>query len=520
MSINLQSLRTGPRLALAFGAVVALMVIVVAIAGFGLERVRNDNTHLLNLQRRAALADQWRAQVQLNAARALAIAQAGGAAEIEKFFAPQMKATSDSISVAQKDLTENIASEKGKALLAEVGVKRDAYVAVRKDVLAKFKAGDAAGGRTLLDSQMVPAAGAYVGSLENLSAFQQTLVDEGLSRLEAATARTQLTMFVLLAAAVAAAAFFGWRVTRSITQPLASTVAATGRIAAGDLSGTVAVGGRDEMSDMQRSLAEMQASLARLVTELRQGSESIGTASAEIASGGQDLSQRTEQTAGRLQQAASSLEELTGTVGHTADAARSANTLASSASEAAQHGGAVVAQVVSTMDDIKASSQKIADIIGTIDGIAFQTNILALNAAVEAARAGEQGRGFAVVASEVRSLAQRSATAAREIKALIGNSVERVDAGALLVSQAGSAMGDIVSRVQRVSDIIAEISSAAGEQSTGIGQVNTAVTELDSMTQQNAALVEQSAAAAESLREQAQRLAAAVDRFRLHAQHA
>jgi len=517
MSLSLQSLRTGPRLAVAFGAVVALMVLVVAIAGLGLQGVKEDNTELLNLQNRAAGAGQWRGQVQLNAARALAIAQAAGSPEVEKFFAPQMKATSEEISVTQKDLTERITDDKGKALLDEIGARRDVYVGVRKDVLAKFKAGDTDGGRALLDGKMVPAAAAYVGALDDLLAHQKKLVDVGLQQLQDDTKRTMALLLAVLAAAVAAAALFGWLVTRSITRPLASTVAATGRIADGDLSGTLKAEGRDEMADMQQSLGAMQASLASLVTELRQGSESIGNASAEIASGGQDLSMRTELTAGRLQQAASSLEQLTGTVSQTADATRSADQLAGAASQAAQHGGTVVAQVVSTMEEIKASSKKIADIIGTIDGIAFQTNILALNAAVEAARAGEQGRGFAVVAGEVRGLAQRSATAAREIKALIGDSVDRVDAGAQLVSQAGGAMTEIVSRVQRVSDIIGEISSAAGEQSAGIGQINVAVTELDSMTQQNAALVEQSAAAAESLREQASRLAAAVDRFRLEA---
>ncbi len=512
---NLQSLRTGPRLAVAFGAVVALMVLVVAIATVGLQRLKADNAELLSLQRRAALADQWRAQVQLNASRALAIAQAAGLPEVEQFFAPQMKTTSDEISVTQKELTERIVSARGKELLQLIGERRDAYVGVRKDVLAKFKAGDNDGGRALLQSKMVPAAAAYVDALAELSRFQQTLVDQGTQHMEADIRGTLLQLLAVLAAAAAAAALAGWRVTRSITQPLARTVAATGRIAQGDLSGTVAAEGRDEMAQMQRSLAEMQGSLARLVTELRQGSESIDSASAEIASGGQDLSARTEQAAGRLQQAASSLEQLTGTVGQTADAARSATQLASAASAAAGHGGEVVAQVVATMAEIKTSSQKIADIIGTIDGIAFQTNILALNAAVEAARAGEQGRGFAVVAGEVRALAQRSAAAAREIKTLIGSSVESVDAGAQLVTQAGGAMGDIVARVQRVNDIIAEISSASSEQSSGLGQVNVAVTELDSMTQQNAALVEQSAAAAESLREQAARLAAAVDRFRL-----
>ncbi|MDE2276091.1 MAG: hypothetical protein KGK09_07320, partial [Burkholderiales bacterium] len=234
-----------------------------------------------------------------------------------------------------------------------------------------------------------------------------------------------------------------------------------------------------------------------------------------IASGNQDLSGRTEQTASNLQQAASSLEQLTGTVRQTADSARTANQLAASATTVAQRGGEVVSQVVSTMDEISASSRRIGDIIGTIDGIAFQTNILALNAAVEAARAGEQGRGFAVVASEVRSLAQRSAEAAREIKGLIGASVEKVESGSRLVADAGSTMGEIVASVQRVSDIIGEISAATGEQSTGIAQVNVAIAQLDQATQQNAALVEESAAAAESLRAQAATLTHVTERFQL-----
>ena len=260
-----------------------------------------------------------------------------------------------------------------------------------------------------------------------------------------------------------------------------------------------------------RALQQMKSSLE----QVRTSSESIGLATQEIASGNTDLSHRTEQAASSLQQTSSAMTELTGTVTQTADSARTANQLASSASEVAARGGHVVAEVVSTMDQINASSKKISDIIGTIDGIAFQTNILALNAAVEAARAGEQGRGFAVVASEVRSLAQRSAEAAREIKTLIGASVERVEAGSRLVADAGTTMTEIVASVQRVSDIIGEISAAAAEQSSGIGQVNQAVAQLDQMTQQNAALVEESAAAAESLKDQSHQLADAISSFKL-----
>jgi methyl-accepting chemotaxis protein len=270
-------------------------------------------------------------------------------------------------------------------------------------------------------------------------------------------------------------------------------------------------------SPTTRHLQEALRHIETVIAEVRSSADSIRTASAEIASGNLDLSQRTEQAAGSLQQTASSMEEFTASVRQSAEAASQAKQLAGSAAEIAQRGGSVVAQVVSTMDEINASSRKIADIIGTIDGIAFQTNILALNAAVEAARAGEQGRGFAVVASEVRSLAQRSAGAAREIKALIGASVEKVESGTRLVADAGSTMTELVGGVQRVSDIIGEISTAAAEQSAGIGQVNGSVSQLDQVTQQNAALVEESTAAAGSLKDQAARLAGLVSTFQLSA---
>jgi methyl-accepting chemotaxis protein len=300
-----------------------------------------------------------------------------------------------------------------------------------------------------------------------------------------------------------------------VCEPIDDAVRVASRIAQGDLGETLQVRGDDEMSRLLRGLQAMQEALRHLVGQVRSSAQSIELASAEVASGNQDLSQRTEQAAGNLQETASSIGELTGTVAHSADSARQANALAANASTVARRGGAVVSEVVSTMDEINASSRRIGDIIGTIDGIAFQTNILALNAAVEAARAGEQGRGFAVVASEVRSLAQRSAEAAREIKTLIGVSVGRVETGSRLVGDAGSTMQEIVSSVQSVSDIIAEISAAAGVQSTNIGNVNQAVLQLDQMTQQNSALVEQSAAAAESLREQARALTSLVATFRL-----
>ncbi len=310
----------------------------------------------------------------------------------------------------------------------------------------------------------------------------------------------------------------GWFTFRSVTRQIggepAQAVALMKAVAQGDLSAlpTQVVPG-----SVLAALDDMIASLRQTVGQVRNATDSIGTASHEIASGNQDLSARTEQTASNLQQTAASMEELTGTVSQSAEAARTASQLAREAAEVARQGGSMVAQVVSTMQEIHHSSQKINDIIGTIDGIAFQTNILALNAAVEAARAGEQGRGFAVVAGEVRNLAQRSAEAAKEIKALIGASVDRVDAGTRLVGEAGSTMQEIVASVQRVTDIIGEISAATTEQSQGIGQVGTAVAQLDQMTQQNAALVEEMAAAASALNQQSRDLVAAVGVFRLAA---
>ena len=307
---------------------------------------------------------------------------------------------------------------------------------------------------------------------------------------------------------------------RSITRSVGRAVDAVHAVASGDLSHSIDATGDDEISRLLRQVQEMQQSLRNVVASVRQGVDSVASASGEIAQGNQDLSLRTEQQAGQLQVTASSMEQLAATLGHNADSARQASTLAGSASEAAERGGAVVDQVVSKMVSITASSRKIADITGVIDGIAFQTNILALNAAVEAARAGEQGRGFAVVASEVRGLAQRSAAAAREIKTLIGVSVEGIEDGSRLAQDAGQAMGEIVSRVRRVNDLITEISDATRGQSDGIDAVTGAVLQLDTSTQQNAALVEQAAASAASLRLQAERLTQAVAVFRLSAAEA
>jgi methyl-accepting chemotaxis protein len=334
---------------------------------------------------------------------------------------------------------------------------------------------------------------------------------QAVARREAAVALSSVALLALLCSGTIEL------LVRRLQRRLDLAAQVMAAVADGDLSHHVEAGAQDEVGRLLTQVGGMQSRLAQMVRQIRASTDSISTASSEIASGNQDLSLRTEQTAANLQAAASSMEQLTGTVKQSADSARQANQLASSAAEVAARGGAVVSQVVSTMNEINASSKKIADIIGVIDGIAFQTNILALNAAVEAARAGEQGRGFAVVAGEVRNLAQRSAQAAKEIKGLIGASVEKVDSGSKLVADAGKTMKEIVGSVQRVTDIIGEISAAASEQSDGIGQVNASVVQLDQMTQQNAALVEQSAAAAASLKSQASSLALVVGTFRLDA---
>ncbi len=339
--------------------------------------------------------------------------------------------------------------------------------------------------------------------------------DAAIASSQRSARTTNLILAAVGLAAAGVAVYLSWLTQRKIVAELARAGEVANAVAGGNLSLEAASERHDEVGDLMRSLGAMTSQLNQSISTVMDSSESIRLASSEIAAGNQDLANRTEQTASNLQRAASSTEQLTGIVRQSADAARQANQLAASASEVAVRGGTVVAQVVSTMDEINASSKKISDIIGVIDGIAFQTNILALNAAVEAARAGEQGRGFAVVASEVRSLAGRSAEAAKEIKILIGVSVDKVATGSRLVADAGRTMTEIVSSVQRVSDIIGEISAASTEQSDDISQVNTTVMELDRMTQQNAALVEQSAAAAQSLREQAQRLAQVVSAFRL-----
>jgi methyl-accepting chemotaxis protein len=423
------------------------------------------------------------------------------------------------------ELDKDISAPNSRALFNIITEKRKAFNEASDRAIELAIKGDRAAAGALLLGEIRDIQTPLFKAVDDSRDLQHDLADD-LATRASDTAQRTVTLMALLALAMAAiGGAVGWLLTRNLRSTLgaepAELSAAVDRFADGDLSQVLAVTPGDSHS-VQANLARMQRSLSSVVSDVRQNSESVATASSQIAQGNHDLSQRTEEQASALEETAATMEQLGATVRNNADNAKQANQMAQNASTVAVRGGEMVGQVVSTMQGINDSSRKINDIISVIDGIAFQTNILALNAAVEAARAGEQGRGFAVVAGEVRTLAQRSAEAAKEIKNLIGSSVTQVEAGTVLVDQAGVTMGEIVSAIKRVSDIVAEISAASVEQSSGVQQVGDAIGQMDQVTQQNAALVEESAAAAESLKNQAHDLVKAVAVFKLssHEAHA
>ena len=414
-------------------------------------------------------------------------------------------------------LQKTVSSETGKAALEKLQAARADYRKPRDKVIELLKAGRSEEAKIALLLDLRPKQVAYMDRLEDLVKLQDSLMTEAGAATTKSVAQIRVGIASLLAAAFVLAFIMAVWIIRSITRPIDEAVAIARAVSAGDLAMEFHADGRSETGLLLGALHEMKTRLASIVGNVRGNAEGVATASAQISQGNNDLSSRTEQQASALQQTAASMEELGATVRQNADNAKQADQLARGASTVAVQGGEVVGQVVETMKGINDSSKKVADIIGVIDSIAFQTNILALNAAVEAARAGEQGRGFAVVASEVRSLAQRSAEAAKEIKSLIAASVDRVDQGSALVDRAGVTMREVVASIRRVTDIVAEISAASSEQSSGVTQIGEAVAQMDQATQQNAALVEESAAAAESLKTQAHQLVDAVAVFKLAA---
>ncbi|SFG64985.1 methyl-accepting chemotaxis protein [Duganella sp. CF458] len=511
----LNNLSIGKRLAFGFAVTLALSIVIAAIGVWRLQQVAGATRHMMEtpLAKERMISD-WYSKIDSAIRRTTAIARSSDAT-LGAFFAEESKASTSASSDLQKRIEPLISDADEKELFDRIMAQRKVYIASR-DQVAKLKTdGELEQANEVFEKTYRPAAAQYQVLVQDLLSMQRGKIDAIGKEIDSVSANSRSLLTVLAVLAVAFGAACAYVLTKGITTPLSRAVDAARRVAAGDLTGDIRVHGNDETGQLLGALRDMNQSLLNIVSEVRNGTHSITIASSEIAAGNQDLSARTEQQAASLEETASSMEELTSTVKQNADNARQANQLAGAAASVARKGGSVVSEVVGTMESIDASSRKIVDIITVIDSIAFQTNILALNAAVEAARAGEQGRGFAVVASEVRNLAQRSAAAAKEIKELIGDSVEKVNAGTRLVSDAGNTMEEIVSSVQRVSDIISEITAASAEQSSGIDEVYKAVGQMDQVTQQNAALVEEAAAAAESMQNQASNLAEVVSVFKV-----
>jgi methyl-accepting chemotaxis protein len=508
-------LKIATKLIVSFG-VVLLLTLVMGVSGiYSMSRVNQASTDIaedwmpsvravMELRNDVGELRRWELAHMLNEG-----------AEAKADYEKRMEATLATMKSHRDAYEKLISSPEEKALAVEFDKTWTAFMADHGKMMALSNANQIVEARALASGSSAKTMGeisAIVGKLVTLNTAG------GDAASDAATAlynNARLTSIILLVLNIGIGMALALWIARIVSAPLQEALSAARDVAGGDLTRSIDVKTSCETGQLMQALKDMTGNLQTLVSEVRHGTDTIATASAEIASGNQDLSSRTEEQASSLEETASSMEELTSTVKQNADNARQANQLAQSASGIAVKGGDVVGQVVGTMASINESSRKIVDIISVIDGIAFQTNILALNAAVEAARAGEQGRGFAVVASEVRNLAQRSAAAAKDIKALINDSVEKVEAGSSLVNEAGNTMNEIVASITRVTDIMSEITAASVEQSAGIEQVNTAIVQMDQVTQQNAALVEEAAAAAESMQDQAAKLSEVVSVFKL-----
>ena len=513
--MKFSDLKIGLRLGAGFALVLSLMVIAIVTGTLRLNHLGALTESIVEVEwRKVDAAHVINERMRANARRTLELflpQDAGQVQQIKQHIAANKQAIDDALAT----LDRLVYLPEGKVLLEKMKTERARYVASFTQVSALLAEGKRQEATELLQRETLPTLDSVQQHVDAMVELQQKLVENGAKKaLGDVTSSMQLMLGGGLAAILLGIALAYW-LTRSITQPLQQAVSIAQQVAAGDLGSEIRVESRDETGELMAALRQMNEGLSGIVSSIHLGTDTIATAARQIAVGNQDLSARTEAQASALEETSASMEEITGTVRQNADNARQANQLAQSASAVAVKGGSVVDQVVRTMAAINVSSKKIVDIIDVIDGIAFQTNILALNAAVEAARAGEQGRGFAVVATEVRSLAQRSAAAAKEIKELIGDSVSNVDLGSALVNTAGQTMSEIIGSIQHVTDIMGEITAASQEQTSGIGQVNSAITQIDATTQQNAALVEEAAAAAASLQEQCNQLTQTVGFFRL-----
>jgi len=514
----LTNLKIGVRLALAFGIVLALLAILSTIALVRTNGMRNDmNAVTGGIAVESSLADQMRLAATQQAVRVRNVLMLDDPDEMTAENA-LLKTDVKTYEAAKAKLVKMIAAEsdaRKKTILGHIDSTEKEARALSDQVVQMALDSHKFPARGLLGDKANPAQVKWMAAVDEMVALNEKLTAAAVANAEDAYGTTRNTVLAISIVALLVAAAVGYAVTRSITVPILQAVGIARRVADRDLSVKVHSNANDETGQLLKALAAMTESLVTVVSSVRNGSDSLASAASEIASGNADLSNRTERQASSIQQTASSMEELSGTVKMSASNSTHARQLSNDAAAKATQGGEAVSKVVRTMGDIATSSKKISDIISVIDGIAFQTNILALNAAVEAARAGEQGRGFAVVATEVRTLAQRSATAAKEIKTLISESVDKVDEGTHLVDVASQTIAQIVTSVQHVAGIVSEITSATVEQSAGIDLVNVAVTEMDQATQQNAALVEQVAAAADSMSTQVQRLVSDVSVFRL-----
>ncbi|WP_343582840.1 methyl-accepting chemotaxis protein [Herbaspirillum sp.] len=512
--MKLSGLNIGKRLGIGFGIVILLMLALTAIGVLRLNQINGSIRNIANdYYPRTVMANNIKSALDETARSMRNLLFMSTVDEI-KGELDTIERAGKTIDATLKQFASSTSTEDGSRLLQAVTAARGQYTPVLNNFLAAVKDGQVEQARDLILPEIGPYQAAYFKALDKLIAYQGGRMEEGGREAEKVANAASMLMAAMAAIATVLAVLVGYSVMRSITRPLNAAINIAERVAAGDLSVRVDSISQDETGKLLAALQHMRDGLVRAVTQVRDGSDAISVAAREIAEGNANLSARTELQASTLEETSSSMMELTDAVNHNAENARQANLLVLNASQAATEGGEVVTQVVNTMKEIKDSSRQIVEIISVIDGIAFQTNILALNAAVEAARAGEQGRGFAVVAAEVRGLAQRSASAAKEIAGLIQNSVKKVDAGSILVDQAGQTMQNIVSSVKHVADIMVEISAASDEQSTGIGQINDAVEQIDDMTQQNSALVEQAAAAAQSMHDQSMALVRAVSIFK------